>query len=379
MATRFGRSDWNNLLSAIAVLALVPIMTAFVLTAFRRHSAPIMVAIIVSTAIFSFAVSSLSAMRLPISYQALLLCLPIVTSLMSYGNISFHRRRLKYVALAPFSSAKRVSLELQVPILQLKDASSKETVETLLIDPIEHHKEEWAPILASYYVSDVEVIPWMQYLEHSYGRLDIDSFEVSYLVYTPSQNLYAQAKRILDLVVVILTLPITLTLGVLTGLYIAWRDGFPVIFVQLRRGYGGKPFRMYKFRTMYKGTGGGATGHADARIILGCNNIRKFRLDEIPQLVNVVLGEMSLIGPRPESIDLAKGYEKIMPKYLLRLLVLPGLTGWAQVNSGYSSSIEEARKKLSYDLYYIKHLSLDLDLHIAIKTLKTLLFRSGAR
>ncbi|HEV7437266.1 MAG TPA: sugar transferase [Pseudorhizobium sp.] len=379
VATRFGRSDWANIFIAIAVLATVPVLTAFVLTAFRRHAAPVMVAIIIASAMFSFAVSTLSAVRLPISYQALLACWPVITAVMAYANVSFHQSRSEKTVLAPFNGAEQIAEDLDVPLLDRGSAQVRADVDTLLIDPLEHHKEEWAPLLAQYYLSDVEVVPWTQYLEHRFGRLDIDSFESTYLAYLPSQVLYARLKRIMDVAAVIITLPLTLPLALFTGLYIAWRDGFPVIFVQLRRGYAGRPFRMYKFRTMYKGSAGGATSAQDSRIIRGCGVLRKFRLDEIPQLFNVLLGEMSVIGPRPEAIDLAKSYERVMPKYLLRLMVLPGLTGWAQVNSGYSGNLKEAREKLSYDLYYIKHMSLDLDLRIALTTIRTLLLRRGAR
>lgn len=379
VATRFGRSDWENILVAIAVLAIVPILTTFILTAFRRHAAPVMVAIIVTSAIFSFAVSTLSAARLPISYQALLLCWPVIIAFMAYANVSFHQSRTEKTILAPFDGAEQIAKELDVPLLDVGFAQVPVDVDTLLIDPLEHHKEEWAPLLAQYYLSDIEVVPWTQYLEHRFGRLDIDSFNSTYLAYLPSQVLYARLKRIMDVAAVIITLPLTLPLALLVALYIASRDGFPVIFVQLRRGYGAKPFRMYKFRTMYKGSAGGATASRDNRIIRGCGFLRKFRLDELPQLFNVLLGEMSVIGPRPEAIDLAKSYEREMPKYLLRLMVLPGLTGWAQVKSGYSGNLKEAREKLSHDLYYIKHMSLDLDLRIALATIKTLLLRRGAR
>src|SRR5690606_28806055 len=115
------------------------------------------------------------------------------------------------------------------------------------------------------------------------------------------------------------------------AIYIGLRDSFPVIFVQIRRGYGGRRFRMYKFRTMYRGSEGGATDIGDSRIIPGCNLIRKFRFDEIPQLFNILRGDMSLIGPRPVAEYVARSSALVEPKYELRSLVLPGITGWAQV------------------------------------------------
>src|SRR5690606_31711271 len=115
------------------------------------------------------------------------------------------------------------------------------------------------------------------------GRLDISSFEISHLAYSPSQLLYARCKRIFDILVVVASLPITVPLAIGMAVYIIIRDGSPVIFVQIRRGYGGRRFYMYKFRTMYKGTEGGSTTVGDNRVIPGCHILRKLRLDEIPQ------------------------------------------------------------------------------------------------
>jgi lipopolysaccharide/colanic/teichoic acid biosynthesis glycosyltransferase len=130
---------------------------------------------------------------------------------------------------------------------------------------------------------------------------------------------------------------------------------------------------------MFMGTAGGATGDMDKRIIPGCGLIRRLRLDELPQLYNILIGNMSLIGPRPEAIDLVKWYRREIREWDYRTLILPGITGWAQVNSGYTSNPSEARVKLSYDLYYIKHLSFDLDLQILFKTIRTVLLGMGAR
>ena len=152
-----------------------------------------------------------------------------------------------------------------------------------------------------------------------------------------------------------------------------------MLFVQVRRGYGGRRFRMYKFRTMYKGTSGGSTSVGDRRIIPGFRLVRKLRFDELPQIYNILKGDMSLIGPRPVAEYVSRSSEAVEPKYALRSLVLPGITGWAQVTSGYAGTTSEEIEKLSYDLYYIKHLSLDLDLLVLFKTFKTVMFGFGAR
>jgi lipopolysaccharide/colanic/teichoic acid biosynthesis glycosyltransferase len=377
--TRPGRTDWQNISAAIAALACVPILSAAVLTAFRRHEAPIVVSSIISVAFFSMAVSVLSALRIPVSYQAFAACLPTTIVLTAYANLRFHRELDDSIALIPFSRAEEVSSEIGgAPILSGADADLR-GIEILLIDPLEHHSQEWSGLLSACYLGGIEVMPWMRYLELKRGRLDIDSFDTSHLSYSPSQLLYARAKRLFDLVGVMLFLPLIVPIAAMVGFYIFLRDGSPVIFVQIRRGYGGRRFRMYKFRTMYKGAGGGSTGIGDKRIIPGCTMIRKFRLDEIPQIVNILKGDMSLIGPRPVAEYISRASEAVEPKYALRSLVLPGITGWAQVTSGYAGNTREELEKLSYDLYYIKHLSLDLDLLVLFKTVRTVLFGSGAR
>lgn len=379
ITVRSGRNDWHNIATAICLLFLVPVVASAVLAAFRRHESTIIASVVVSVGLFSVAVSVLSALRIPVSYQGLSACLPIVVVLMAYANIRFNRSLASRVTLAPFLQAESVSKEIGgVPILSGPTASL-ENIEILLIDPLEHHSEQWSALLAKCYLGGIEIMPWTRYLEMKRGRLDVASFDISHLAYSPSQLIYARMKRPLDLLAVLVTLPLTLPMILLVAAYIAMRDRGPVIFVQLRRGYGGKTFRMYKFRTMYRGVSGGATGVRDIRILPGCEFIRKMRLDELPQLYNILRGDMSLIGPRPEAIDLAKRYERVISKYPMRLLVFPGITGWAQVNSGYSGNPEEALNKLSHDLYYIKRLSLDLDIIILFKTVRTVLFGSGAR
>jgi lipopolysaccharide/colanic/teichoic acid biosynthesis glycosyltransferase len=365
-----------SLIVAIA-LGLVPVGTAIVLTALRRQEAPILVSLVVSLAVFSFSVSGLSAARIEMSYQAIAYCLPVVLVGMALGNLRFHQTLNLKATLLPFSRSLEIASELGDVAIASGPDMPLDGVQLLLIDPEEHHNSKWSPILSQAYLSSVEVMPWTRFMEVKRGRLDIDSFEVANLTYSPSQLLYARAKRILDYGAVFVSLPITVPLAALVALYILLCDGGPVLFVQVRRGYGGRRFRMYKFRTMYKGTGGGSTRANDRRIIPGCKLIRKLRLDELPQLVNILRGDMSLIGPRPVAEYVSRSSEKVEPKYALRSLVLPGITGWAQVKSGYAATIEEEIEKLSYDLYYIKNLSVDLDLLVLFKTIKTVMFGTG--
>jgi UDP-GalNAc:undecaprenyl-phosphate GalNAc-1-phosphate transferase len=325
------------------------------------------------------AVSVLSAFRIPVSYGGLAACLPIAVIVMAYANVSFQRASGGRVALADFPQAERIARELgKVPVLTDPEAKIPD-IEVLLIDPREHHSTRWSPLLTACYLHDIEIMPWTSYREMRTGRLDVDTFEVSHLAYSPSQLIYARIKHVFDIIAVLLSLPVTLPIALLTAAYIFLLDGSPMIFVQVRRGYGGRRFRMYKFRTMYKGSEGGSTRVKDRRIMPGCRLIRKLRFDEIPQLYNILRGDMSLIGPRPVAEYVARDSSAVEPKYELRSLVLPGITGWAQVRSGYASTVEEELEKLSYDLYYIKHLSFDLDLLILFNTVRTVLFGTGAR
>jgi lipopolysaccharide/colanic/teichoic acid biosynthesis glycosyltransferase len=143
-----------------------------------------------------------------------------------------------------------------------------------------------------------------------------------------------------------------------------------VLFTQERVGLWGRAFRVYKFRTMRVAPQEGAyAGEEEGRITPLGRFLRRYRLDELPQLLNVLKGEMGLVGPRPEQRVLAEAYAREIPLYALRHTVRPGLTGWAQVHQGYAEGKEETLVKLSYDLYYIKHLSFFLDLRILLRTL----------
>ncbi|WMT87473.1 sugar transferase [Pelagibacterium sp. 26DY04] len=373
--------SWHAASLTLAVLALVPLFSAATLSAFRRNEAPVVAAAVAVATFFSFAVTFLSALRIHVSFAGLALALPVTMLIIAVANARFHKRLTARVALAAFDGdTLPLSLLAVSRVARITDPSADITeFDTVLIDPTHHHTREWSSMLSRCYVAGVDVMPWAQFLEIREGRVHVSAFEVSHLAYSPSQMLYARSKRLLDLAAVFLTLPVTLPLAAFTALYIFLRDGAPVLFVQHRRGFAGRVFRMYKFRTMYKGTGGGSTSVGDTRIIPGCTLVRKLRLDELPQLYNVLLGDMSLIGPRPVAEYVAKSTVRSEPKYALRNLVAPGLTGWAQVTSGYAESTDEEVEKLAYDLYYIKHLSFDLDLQVLFKTIKTIVLAAGAR
>ncbi len=167
---------------------------------------------------------------------------------------------------------------------------------------------------------------------------------------------------------------------IITSLLIVIESRGRVFFLQERVGQEGKLFTMYKFRSMYSGTATDkTTGDEDERITKVGKFIRKTRIDELPQFLNVLKGEMSLIGPRAEFYEFAEEYETKIPFYNYRHIVKPGISGWAQVVQGYVTGADETKIKLEYDFYYIKNFSFSMDLLIFFKTIETIFTGFGAK
>jgi lipopolysaccharide/colanic/teichoic acid biosynthesis glycosyltransferase len=193
---------------------------------------------------------------------------------------------------------------------------------------------------------------------------------------------YHYVKRLFDVLITLLTAAVWIPLSGLVALLVWIESGRPVIFRQERVGRENKIFTLLKFRTMRQQSPEDEeenmyTRKDDPRITRVGRWLRNLRLDELPQLWNVLRGDMSLIGPRAEWVKCADRYEEKIPFYHFRHLVKPGVTGWAQVNYPYGESEEDAIEKLKYDLYYIRHYSLKLDAMIMLKTVHTMLFGKG--
>ncbi len=190
-----------------------------------------------------------------------------------------------------------------------------------------------------------------------------------------------QVKRIMDLFISLITLLLLSPLFVLVALIIKLESAGPVFFKQKRVGKGGRIFTVYKFRSMVrdaeKMTGPVWAGEKDARITRFGRIMRKLRIDEFPQLLNVLYGQMSIVGPRPERPYFVDRLKRDYPFYTRRLRVKPGITGWAQVKGEYDTTIEQAKEKLAYDLYYIDNISLSLDLRILFFTILVVIRGKG--
>ncbi|MBT3338178.1 MAG: sugar transferase [Anaerolineae bacterium] len=212
------------------------------------------------------------------------------------------------------------------------------------------------------------------------GRVPIHHLESDWLIRsfvdeTRVSAFYELGKRVVDLLGSVVGIMIFLVTMPLISLAIIIETGFPVFYGQDRLGQGGKPFMLYKFRTMRQDAEADGVARLaqenDPRVTRVGNFLRKTRLDEFPQFFNVLRGEMSLVGPRAEREELVKEFQEQIPFYRARLLVKPGISGWAQITSGYASSIFGTSLKLEYDLYYIKHRTVAMDITILLRTFST--------
>ena len=190
-------------------------------------------------------------------------------------------------------------------------------------------------------------------------------------------------KRAMDLTIAILALIVTSPIVLLISVAIWLESGSPVLFRQKRVGLRGREFEMLKFRSMYADPQNSRqaswTGDSDRRITRVGKFIRRYRIDELPQMINVLLGDMSVVGPRPEQPFFCELLEQEIPYYGQRHCLRPGITGWAQVKYQYGASVEETRVKLEHDLFYVKHLSFMLDIAIILETLKVLASGRGSK
>jgi sugar transferase (PEP-CTERM system associated) len=218
------------------------------------------------------------------------------------------------------------------------------------------------------------------------GRVPVDALKGSWLVYADGfrQDWWRTfEKRLVDIVGSLVLLSVTLPVMAVAAIATFLESGFPVLYRQERVGRGGKTFVIWKFRSMYPDAeADGAPRWAqpdDPRVTRVGRFLRKSRIDELPQLLNVLKGDLSLVGPRPERPAFVAQLAREIPFYSARHSVKPGVTGWAQVRYAYGASREEAKKKLEYDLYYIKNHTLLLDVLILFETVRVVLRGEGAR
>ncbi len=250
------------------------------------------------------------------------------------------------------------------------------------------HEPEWERMLAEAAVAGHSVYHTKQLRESLTGRVSIEHMSENSFGSLMPNLAYRKVKRLFDLAMTLLLIPVVALPMALIALAIRLDSPGPALFRQTRMGYRGVPFSIFKFRTMRtrasiedeaEARNDAMTMTDDARITRVGRFLRRSRLDELPQIFNVLAGQMSLIGPRPEAVPLSLWYESELPFYFYRHIVRPGLTGWAQVNQGHVSDLEAVNEKLNFDFYYIKNFSAWLDILILLRTGPTMISGFGSK
>ena len=248
--------------------------------------------------------------------------------------------------------------------------------------------DEWEAFLADVALSGMSVLHVKQLRESLTGQVQIEHLSENSSGSLMPQLAYMSVKAAIDRLVAAAMLLVLLPVLLGVALAVRLTSPGPSIFRQLRVGYRGQPFHVWKFRTMTHRPVAASSDQArtdaitlanDSRITPLGRFLRRTRLDELPQLANVCLGQMSFIGPRPEAEVLSQWYQRELPFYRYRHIVRPGITGWAQVSQGHVAEVDEVHRKLHYDFYYISNFSLWLDVLILIRTIKTMVTGFGAK
>ncbi|MDC0534932.1 sugar transferase [Francisellaceae bacterium] len=253
--------------------------------------------------------------------------------------------------------------------------------EVLVIDEETKNSNDSHRIISHAHVLGLKVLTLREFSSYVGGKFMLQSFDSDWLSASLKRpKIYGIIKRVWELALISIFLPIILLTVAFVSLLILIFMGRPIFFIQERMGLSGKPFRIYKFRTMLESSElKGETLEDDVRITKLGRVLRKFRLDELPQILNIYKGNMNLIGPRPEWSETAGQFNEELDFYSLRNIVKPGITGWAQVMQGHATGKDGNYEKLQYDLYYIRHFSFSLDMMIFFKTILTLLTGKGAK
>ncbi|WP_245444884.1 sugar transferase [Pseudaminobacter soli (ex Li et al. 2025)] len=246
--------------------------------------------------------------------------------------------------------------------------------------------ETWERFITGCVLSGTPVYHVKHIVESLTGRVEIEHLSENTLGSLNPNQIYFKIKRIVDWLGAFAVLVLLLPLFLVLALAIRLETPGPALFRQRRVGYRGTLFTLYKFRTMRAEDDGAMaekekaiTRDGDERITRIGRVLRRTRLDELPQAINILSGEMSWIGPRPEAAVLSRWYEGELPFYPYRHIVRPGVTGWARVNQGHVAAVSEVHEKLHYDFYYIKNFSPWLDLVIFMRTIRIMLTGFGAR
>ena len=377
----FQNSSYACLIAAILALLVMRRVSAFPgTTSFS---------LIVPSYAMAFGLVSVALLAMRTEYSASLLFLSFIAcAATGFGIVHATRNS----ATLPFFLVPNGGIELMheapdVNWILLTEPELPDHPEAIIVADLRaEHGFQWEQMLARAALAGIPVYHTKNVRESITGRVHIEHLSENHLGSLSVDVIYRKMKRLFDLIVCSGLLLILAVPMCLLGIMIRMDSPGPAIYRQKRIGYGGMPFWILKFRTMHCATAPASeareaaiTQASDARVTAIGRFLRRSRIDELPQLLNVVRGQMSLIGPRPEAMPLSEWYSEEVPFYLYRHIVRPGITGWAQVNQGHVADISDVTLKLHYDFYYIKNFSFWVDLLIALKTVKIIMTGFGAK
>jgi lipopolysaccharide/colanic/teichoic acid biosynthesis glycosyltransferase len=330
-------------------------------------------------------VAAIAVFRLEYSNKVILTCFfAVLVVRFAIAAVRTKAKGLLYY-LVPGGRVHLVGELRSAPILLLQRPSLDRLPDCAIVADLYADLEpEWERFLAEAAISGRPIYHYKQVWEAETGKVQIEHLsENGFGALVPSFA-YQKMKRAIDLGLSILAMPFILPVVAVCALAVKLDSNGPVFFRQRRMGFRGREFFVLKLRTMTEGHAGedrnlSITQHGDKRITRVGGFLRRTRLDELPQIFNILRGEMSWVGPRPEAVSLSAWYEAEIPFYRYRHIVRPGISGWAQVNQGHVADVVDVNEKLQYDFYYIKHLSYWIDMIIVLRTVKVVLSGFGSK
>lgn len=387
---RWGWGFWAALdevkINTLVSIALSVVIINFTFRVFMKYPGVRGLSFVfpVVSIVFLLVVSFLFFTREPYS-RAVLFGSYIISMLWYFlGHTIGHRYRRLKLGVVPLGSAVGLKETRDVEFRFLQSPDLKGTrLDGIVADlRAKELAGDWERFLAVCALNHIPVYHVKQIQESLTGRVRIDHLSENQIGTLLPSALYMSFKRMIDIVAVLITLPLTLPVMIVTAVLIKLDSPGPALFIQERVGQGNRSFMIYKFRSMVVGSeedGAKLAQTNDERITRFGKFIRKTRLDEFPQFFNVLKGDMSLIGPRPEQRAFVDKFEEEIPFYIYRHVVKPGITGWAQVVHGYASDADDTRIKIQHDFYYIKNFSFWLDILVVLKTIRTIFTGFGAK
>lgn len=372
--------------NTLIATSLAFVMIAITLRVLIKYPGNKSASFVFSTAIAWYFIVLMVLTLFRLDYSNMLLGTSFVLTLLFcfFGYFLSRNWIVPKIAFIPFGHADNLNQIQQVEWIELTGPKlCEKRINAVAADL--HSPElsaDWQKFLAKCTLSGIPVYNVRQLQESLTGRVKIHHMYENDLGSLLPSPIYSLIKRVIDISLILITFPITLPIMAITAVAIRLESEGGAMFIQNRVGQGGKEFRIYKFRSMCKDSekdGAKFASSGDMRVTRIGKFIRKTRIDELPQFFNVLKGDMSLIGPRPEQKAFVDKFEKEIPFYNYRHIVKPGISGWAQVVHGYAADVDDTRIKVEHDFYYIKNFSLWLDILIIFKTLKTMLTGFGAR